>query len=442
MNQDIFAQRRQRFYQHMQGGMAVLFSAPHATRNADSHYEYRTCSYFYYLTGVREEHAAAIFLPGSDKPFHLFVMPKNAEAEMWEGKRHGVEGAKSHFGADEAHPIDEFDAVFKKLLKTTETLFYPLGLHAEHDRKIMQMVQDHYPNPRFGDKYFRNITKVQGILDRMRLVKDVAEIELLRKNGVNSSIAHRKAMEFTRPGMYEYQVEAEIEYWFRYGGADDLAYSSIVAGGDNATILHYKTNRDLLKDNTLLLIDAGGEMDLYASDITRTFPVSGKFTPAQRRLYDLVLKSQLVAIEAVKPGLPFHQVHKASVDVLVEGLLSLGLLQGKHEEIVKDRKNYAAFYPHGTSHWLGLDVHDAGEYYDATGESVLLAPGNVLTVEPGIYIPADRMDVPAEYRGIGIRIEDDILVTAGGREVLTIGAPKDSEEIESVVGRSDRAKKI
>jgi Xaa-Pro aminopeptidase len=272
----------------------------------------------------------------------------------------------------------------------------------------------------------------------MRKVKNEAELEVIRRNCKNSALAHRKAMETTRPGQWEYQTEAEIEYWFRHGGADDLAYASIVAGGNNATVLHYKTNRDPLKNETLLLIDAGGEMDLYASDITRTYPVNGKFTKAQAAIYEIVLQAQKEAIAAVKPGVRFHDIHALTVNVLVAGLVRLGLLSGKVEDLVKDRKNYVAFYPHNTSHWLGLDVHDVGDYYNSDNESMPLEVGNILTIEPGIYIGEDRTDVPAEYRGIGIRIEDDILVTPRGYENLTVDAPKEIAEIESIVGTKAR----
>lgn len=439
MNQEIFAARRRAFLDRVgKDGMAVLFSAPHAKRNDDVHYEYRTDSYFYYLTGFREQEAAAIFLPGSDQPYRLFVMPKNPEMEMWEGKRWGVEGARSEFKADAAFPIEEFEAEFRKNLKTASALYHNLGNYAEHDDLVFKVLKEHHPNPRRGEKKFEKLVNVKDILAPMRKIKDPAEMDLLRRSGRNTALAHRKAMEFTRPGMWEYQVEAEIEFWFRHGGAEDLAYSSIVGGGNNATVLHYKTNRDQLRDGDLLLIDAGGEMDLYASDITRTFPVNGKFTPAQRRIYELVLKSQKEAIALVKPGVKFADIHTRTVEVLVDGLLSLGLLQGKAEEIVKDRSKYVMFYPHNTSHWLGLDVHDCGDYMK-DGVSLPLEVGNYLTIEPGIYIGADRTDVPAEYRGIGIRIEDDVFVTATGSEVTTGDAPKEVDEIEAIVGTGRKA---
>jgi Xaa-Pro aminopeptidase len=439
MNQELFAARRKAFLERLpQGSMAVLFAAPHSKRNDDVHYEYRSCSYFYYLTGVREQEAAAIFLPGSSVPYRLFLLPKNPEMEMWEGKRIGVEDGKRVFQADETHPIADFEKVFREQLKQAEALFYTLGNYPEQDELIFRVIREHHPNPRRGEKKFVRLEKVQEILNPMRKVKDAAEADLLRRNCRNTALAHKRAMEFTRPGQWEYQVEAEIEYWFRYGGADDLAYASIVAGGNNATVLHYKTNRDRLRDGDLLLIDAGGEMDLYASDITRTFPVNGKFTPAQRRIYELVLKAQKETIAIVKPGVRFAEVHKRSVEVLVEGLLGLGLLKGNAEELVKDRIHYAAFYPHNTSHWLGMDVHDCGDYFLADKSSIPLEAGNVLTIEPGLYISADRTDVPEEYRGIGIRIEDDLLVTASGNEVLTADAPKEVAEIEAIVGKGSR----
>ncbi len=437
MKQDIFAARRRAFLDRLgNNAMAVLFAAPHAKRNDDVHYEYRTCSYFYYLTGVREQEAAAIFLPGNDAPYRLFVRPKNPEMEMWEGKRVGVEGAKSIFQADQAHDIHELETNFRELLKTVDTLYHTLGNFPEQDDFVFRVLKEHSPNPRRGEKTFHRLMKTQDILNPMRKIKSSAELEIIRENCRNSGIAHRKAMEFTRPNHYEYQVEAEIEYWFRHGGADDLAYSSIVAGGNNATVLHYKTNRDRLKDGDLLLIDAGGERDVYASDITRTFPVNGKFTPAQKKIYEIVLKAQKEAIKTVKPGMRFHDVHKRTVEVLVEGLVDLGLLKGDPKEIAKDRNKYVSFYPHNTSHWIGLDVHDCGDYFLPDGSSIPLEVGNMLTIEPGIYISEDRTDVPAEYRGIGIRIEDDVLVTESGREVLTEDAPKEIAEIEALVGKA------
>lgn len=260
MKQEVFLQRREKFMKSLNGSMAILFAAPYAKRNDDVHYEYRTCSFFYYLTGVREQESAAIFMPGSDKPYRLFVMPKNPEMEMWEGKRVGVEAAKSVFMADATYDIHELEKEFTLALKQSDSLYHLIGSFSEQDDFVFRILKDHVPNPRRGEKNFQSLKNVRDILAPMRKIKQPEEVELLRKNGKNSALAHRKAMEFTRPGMYEYQVEAEIEYHFRAGGAEDLAYSSIVAGGNNATILHYKTNRDQLKDGDLILIDAGGEM--------------------------------------------------------------------------------------------------------------------------------------------------------------------------------------
>jgi Xaa-Pro aminopeptidase len=435
MKQEIFALRRKAFLEKMRpGSMAVFFAAPHAKRNDDVHYEFRTSSYFYYLTGVREQESAAIFLPGSDQPYRLFVMPKNAEKEMWEGKRVGVEASKRVFMADETYSIDDFEKEFRSQLKQADSLYHLLGTFPEQDDFVFRVLKDHTPNPRRGEKKFIRLEKAQEILNPMRKVKDEAELEVIRRNCRNTAIAHRKAMEFTKPHHTEYQVEAEIEFWFRHGGADDLAYASIVAGGNNATVLHYKTNRDPLKDGELLLIDAGGEMDLYASDITRTFPVNGKFTKAQREIYEVVLKSQKDAIQAVRPGVRFHDIHRIAAESLVDGLIKLGLLKGSREEILKDPSKYRAFYPHNTSHWIGMDVHDCGDYFLPDQSSMPLEAGNFLTIEPGIYISSERTDVPVEYRGIGIRIEDDVLVTANGFEVLTADAPKEIAEIEAIVG--------
>lgn len=439
MNQEIFANRRKAFLSKLPpGSMAVLMAAPHAHRSADTHYEYRTSSYFYYLTGVREQEAAAIFLPGTDKPYQLFLMPKNPEMEMWEGKRIGVEEGKRVFHADATFDCHDFEKEFRAQLKHADVLYHLLGNYSAHDDLVFRVLKDHAPNPRRGEKKFVRMEKAQEILNSMRKVKTAAELEVIRAACKNSGVAHRKAMEFTKPGQWEYQVEAEIEFWFRYGGADDLAYASIVAGGNNATVLHYKTNRDQLSDGDLILIDAGGELDLYASDITRTYPVNGKFTKAQREIYEITLDAQKKAIAAVKPGVRFDDVHKVAVEALVAGLVRIGLLKGKVEEIVKTPSLYSSFYPHRTSHWIGLDVHDCGDYYLPDGSSIPLEVGNMLTIEPGIYISNERTDVPAEYRGIGIRIEDDVVVTASGCEVLTGDAPKEIAEMEALIGTGAR----
>jgi Xaa-Pro aminopeptidase len=434
-NPEVFRIRQQRFLKEIgPGSLAVLFAAPHAKRNADNHYEYRTCSNFYYLTGYSDEEAVAIFQPGAKEPYRLFVLPNNAEKEMWEGKRYGVEGSKKQFNPDACYAVEDFDKIFRASIKEAESIYYAMGDFAEWDDRVLGVLRSYVPNLRAGDKPFSAVKKIQDILGKMRLVKDDAEAALMRKNCRNSALAYKEVMATTKPGMYEYQVGAKIAYEFTKGGAETLAYGSIIAGGNNACVLHYKTNRDQLKDGTLLLIDAGGEMGHFASDITRTFPVNGKFTTAQKQIYEIVLRSQKAAIADCRVGVKFVDVHKKASEVLVEGLLSLGLLKGTKEEHLKPSKEFVSFYPHRTGHWIGLDVHDAGAYMDSSGQSVPLAAGNCLTVEPGIYIDQNRTDVPVEFRGIGIRIEDDILVTNGEPENLTQDAPKEVAEIEALVG--------
>lgn len=432
----VFKQRQAKFLKELgPGSLAVLFAAPHAKRNADNHYAYRTCSNFYYLTGYSDEEAVALFQPGAKEPYRLFVLPNNPEKELWEGKRYGVAGSKQVFEPDAAYDVASFIDTFKAALKESDTLYYAMGEFSEWDDKVLGIVKDYHPNPRAGDRPFKGVKKVQEILGRLRSIKDEIELGLIRKNCKNTALAHKSAMVATKPGMWEYEVEAHIEYEFKKGGAETLAYGCIVGGGNNACVLHYKTNRDQLKDGTILLVDAGGEMGHYASDITRSYPVNGKFTPAQKKIYELVLKSQKAAIAMCKPGVTFLDVHKKASQVLAEGLMELGFLKGSLEEHLKPSKEFVSFYPHRTGHWLGLDVHDLGAYYDEQGKSVTLVPGNILTVEPGIYIDESRTDVPAEYRGIGIRIEDDILVTNGEPENLTKDAPKEVAEIEALMGK-------
>ncbi len=434
MNIEVFSQRRTQFFQQLGKASAILFAAPSQVRNDDNSFPYRTCSFFYYLTGCREPNAAAIFSASSKAPFQLFVQPKDSMAEVWNGRRLGVDLAKDVYGADACYSIELWEEKFKQTLPHTEELFLLMGIHRKQENHVLDILRNHFPNRKNGEREVVAIRKLQSILSPMRMVKDSGELALMRENCTNSARAHAKAMAATRPGLFEYQIAAEIEFQFKYQGASDLAYPSIVAGGENALILHYVDNKDVLRDGDLLLIDAGGERGLYASDITRTFPVNGKFSPAQRQLYEIVLQSQKAAIQAVRPGARFHDAHDAALRVLLEGLLRLKILTGSVEELMKDRKSYGAFYPHGTSHWLGLDVHDAGATYQRSGESVILVPGNVLTVEPGLYMPTDDARVPAEFRGIGIRIEDDVLVTESGREVLTEGVPKEIAAIEALVG--------
>ncbi len=433
MNQTYFKQRRDKFLTQIGDGIAVLFAAPSVARNADTYFPYRTDSYFYYLTGVSEANAIAVFAPNTDKPFRLFVEPKNDSKELWEGKMLGIEGATSLCHPDACQPVKEFEETFLKLLRKAGKVYCQLGLYAEYDKKLLGYISAYRPRPRDGDRLVQGLASVVPVLSELRKVKDGFEIEVMRRACENTAQGHVVAMKRTKPGRYEYEVAADMEAAFCRGGAQDLAYPSIVGSGANATVLHYTTNRDQLKDGDLLLIDAGGEMDLYASDITRTFPVSGKFSAAQKRIYELVLASQEAAIAAAQPGKAYHGMHDKAVEVLIDGLIDFKLMAGTRAEIL-EQGTYRKYYPHNTGHWLGLDVHDAGGYFKDDFSSVELVAGNVFTVEPGLYFPASDRSVPEEYRGIGIRIEDDILITKTGHENLTESVPKSIAAIEDLVG--------
>ncbi len=431
MDQNIFHERRSKFLAELGDAVAVFFTSPEVLRNGDSHYPYRPDSSFYYLTGYTEEKAIAIFAPHTSTPYRLFVPPKDPSKELWVGKRMGVEEAKAQLKPNACFPLADFEKEFFPLLRKTGKVYYPMGVYREVDATMQKYMQAFSSNPRRGEKAIEGVFSTAPILARQRMVKDAHEIEIMRSSAKNSAKAHRDGMALTTVNQYEYQLAAEIERSFFLGGAQALAYPSIVGGGNNATVLHYTQNRSVLEDGDLVLVDAGGELDLYASDITRTFPVNGRFTSAQKRIYEIVLEAQKQAIAVARSGNPYDYMHKKSLEVIVDGLLDLGFLKGN--QIIKEKK-YKSFFPHSTGHWLGLDVHDAGVYFTDSGESIPLVPGNICTVEPGIYISKDRDDVPPEYRGIGVRIEDDILVTTGDPEVLTSGAPKEVDDLEALVG--------
>lgn len=436
MEPSIFQKRREEFMTQMDKGIAIFFAAPTVLRNGDSRYPYRADSSFYYLTGYAEEQAIAILAPGTEHPFRLFVQPRDPARELWVGKRMGVKEAEALLKPDLCLPLASFEEEFSKLLKRAGRVYYPMSECSHMALNVQRQVHGFRPNLRLGEQSLEGVFDTTSLLASQRVVKDDSEIALMRKNGKNSARAHCSAMSVTRPGKFEYQIAAEIESAFFKGGAEALAYPSIVGGGNNATVLHYCSNRDELKEGSLLLIDAGGEMNLYASDITRTFPVNGKFTEPQRNIYRIVLEAQKQVIAMVRPGIAYHSMHDRAVEVIVEGLLDLGLLEGEREKII-EKKAYLSFFPHGTGHWLGLDVHDVGNYFTPAGESMSLVSGNIFTVEPGIYIGGDREDVAAEYRGIGVRIEDDVLVTEGGCEVFTSDVPKEISEIEALVGSAN-----
>jgi Xaa-Pro aminopeptidase len=412
--------------------VAILPAAREATRSNDTEYRFRQDSDFYYLTGFNEPDAVAVVAPSREAPYTLFVRPRDREKETWTGRRAGVEGAKELYGADAAFPVEEFDAKLREMLDGAATLYYRLGGgHAELDSKV---VAELARMRQLGWRRARpphTVTDPGLLVHEMRLFKTDEEVALMRRAADIASEAHREAMRAARPGMKEYEVEALIEYAFRRAGASGPAYNSIVGGGANATILHYVENSAELRDGDLLLVDAGAEYEGFASDITRTFPVNGRFTRAQRELYQLVLGCERECIEMARPGVTLEEMHDRSVEILTEGMLRLGLLKGDAAKLIEEGE-HKKFYMHRLSHYLGLDVHDVGAYH-LDGRPRPLAPGMVITVEPGLYIPEDSEGVPDEFRGVGIRIEDDVLITSEGPRVLTDRAPKEVEEIEALM---------
>jgi Xaa-Pro aminopeptidase len=424
-----YAERRRRLADAMGAGVAVVATAPERPRNRDSYFPYRFDSHFYYLTGFPEPEAVLVVVGGPQARSILFCREKSAERELWEGLRFGPEGARERFGLD-TQPIAALDETLEQLVENQPALYYPVGAAPEWDARAMRWLNAVRARSRAGVTAPERLQDVRALIDEMRLFKDEHELGVMRRAATISSAAHRRAMRATRPGKMEYEIEAELLYEFRRHGAQFPAYWPIVAGGANACVLHYVSNDAPLSDGDLLLIDAGCELDGYASDITRTFPVNGRFTQAQRDVYELVLSAQLAAIEKVRAGSAWNDPHDAAVRVLAQGLIDLGLLQGSLAEAL-EKETYKRFYMHRTGHWLGLDVHDAGEYKQA-GAWRKLAPGMTLTVEPGLYIRAAE-DVPASLAGIGIRIEDDVLVTAGGCEVLSAEAPKRIDDLEALV---------
>ena len=423
----IYRQRRERLARALQAGVAVIATAPERLRNRDSHYPYRFDSHFYYLTGFTEPEAVLVLL--SDKSI-LFCRERDPEREVWDGHRYGPEAARERFGFDEAYPIAALDETLAKLLENQPALAYAVGADAEWDARAMRWLNAVRARVRAGIAAPDRVQDVRSLIDEMRLVKDAHELAIMRRAAAIAAGAHRRAMRAARPGRMEYEIEAELLYEFRRGGAQFPAYSPIVAGGANACVLHYVTNDAPLRDGELLLVDAGCELDGYASDITRTYPVGGRFGGAQRAVYDIVLAAQAAAVGKVRPGSAWNEPHDAAVKVLAQGMLDLKLLQGSLEAVL-ERETYKRFYMHRTGHWLGLDVHDTGDYKRA-GAWRPLAPGMALTVEPGLYIRAAG-DVPPELHNTGVRIEDDVVVTAQGCEVLTAEAPKGIDDIEALM---------
>ncbi len=428
----MYADRRAQVLSRLGGAVMVVRSNPEQTRSADTHFKFRQDSDFHYLTGFDEPDSVLVLTPGhAEHRYVLFVRARDPEKETWNGRRAGVEGAVERFGADAAFPIAELDARLPGYLESAATLYFTPGIDDEFNRRMDAMLAAARRGRQRSGKGPVARADHGQIVHPLRLVKSAAEVALLRRACAISAYAHNAALAATRPGKNEREIEALVDYAFRAQGGDAPGYNTIVAGGVNATILHYTENEMPLADGTLLLIDAGCEYQGYTADVTRTFPVGAGFTPDQRAVYDIVLAAQKAAIAATRPGVRFDDVHHAALTVLVAGLVRLGVLEGEVDELIA-QKAFQPFYMHRTSHWLGLDVHDAGLYVDDAGKSRLLEPGMVLTIEPGLYFGDSGVASAARYHGIGVRIEDDVLVTPTGCEVLSEDALKEPGDIERV----------
>jgi Xaa-Pro aminopeptidase len=435
VNIDVFKERRARLAAQMGSGVAIVPTAPERVRNRDSHFPYRFDSYFYYLTGFREPEAVLVIVAGEPPRSVLFCRERNPEREIWDGFRHGPDGARADFGFDEAHPVARLDELLPGLLADCGSVYCHLGADAGWDARVVGWVNQVRAEARRGIAAPTEIRDVHTLLDEMRLFKDQGELALMRRAATIAAAAHRRAMRAARPGRGEFEIEAELLHEFRRQGAQGPSYTPIVASGEHACVLHYVSNDGMLDDGALLLIDAGCELDGYASDVTRTFPVNGRYSGPQRAVYELVLAAQAAALGQVRPGNAWDAPHTAAVRTLARGMIDLGLLTGSLDEVV-ERETFRRFYMHRTGHWLGLDVHDAGDYKRG-GAWRKLEPGMVLTVEPGCYIRAAD-GVPEEFAGIGVRIEDDVLVTDGGYEILTHEAPKTIAEVEALMAGADK----
>ncbi len=439
--QEYARRRRELMAQMAPNSIAILPAAPERIRNRDIEYPYRQDSDFHYLTGFPEPAAVIALVPGRPHgEFVMFVRERDRTAEIWNGYRAGPEGACSQYGADDAFPISDIDEILPGLIEGRDRLYYDMGREPEFDRTVMSWVNSIKAKVRTGAHPPGEFVALNHLLHDMRLFKSAAEMKLMRRSAQIGADAHRRAMEKCVPGMYEYQLEAEFQHEFIRHGARYPAYSPIIGGGRNACILHYRENDALLKNGDLLLIDAGCEYQHYASDITRTFPVSGRFTKEQQALYELVLAAQLAAIAEVKPGNHWNVPHEAVIDVLTQGLVDLGLLNGEVKEL-KEAEAYRRFFMHRTGHWIGMDVHDVGDY-KVDNEWRVQEVGMVMTVEPGLYISPDEETVDEKWRAIGIRIEDDVAVIKGGRDVLTESAPKTVTDILAAMAEGAKTRVI
>ncbi|MEN8106918.1 MAG: Xaa-Pro aminopeptidase [Pseudomonadota bacterium] len=427
-----FTRRRKQLMRMMgRNSIAIIPTAPERIRNRDVEFPFRADSDFYYLTGFAEPEAVAVLAPGRKHgEYLLFCRERDPKMEAWTGRRAGTEGAIQDYGADDAFPIGDIDDILPGLLEHCERVFYTMGNDPAFDRRIMEWVKRIRQGDRNGMRAPDEFVSLEHLLHDMRLYKSRSEIRVMRSAAKVACRGHRRAMQVCRPGIYEYEIEAELLYEFRRAGMVP-AYTSIVGGGENGCILHYTENASELQEGDLLLIDAGSEYDCYASDVTRTFPVNGRFSALQKALYEVVLAAQLAAIKKVVPGNHWNSPHVAAVRTLSRGLIRLGILKGKLADLVR-QEAYRRFYMHRTGHWLGMDVHDVGDY-KVGGEWRVLEPGMVMTVEPGLYIPPGSRGVARKWWGIGIRIEDDVLVTKDGHDVLSAAAPKTVAEIESLM---------
>ena len=426
-----YQQRRQDLINHMEpNSIAILASANPLLRNGDSEYRFRQSSDLHYLTGFDEAHAVLVLIPGREKgECLLFCQEKDPLKELWNGRLLGPDAAILQLGVDDAFPITDIDDILPGLIEGCERVYYAMGKDEQFDHRVMEWVKVVRLKVRSGVHSPGEFMVLDHLLHEMRLIKSKAELDIMRESGQIAVRAHKRAMQVSKPGLFEYQVEAEFMHEFFRSGCRAPAYTSIVAGGANACILHYNENNMVLNNGDLLLIDAGCEYEYYASDITRTFPVNGRFSPEQKAIYELVLKAQLAAIEQVKPGNHWNDPHDTTVKVLTAGLVELGLLQGEVDKLIESGA-YRDFYMHRAGHWLGMDVHDCGDY-KIDGKWRQLEPGMVLTVEPGLYVAVNNEKVEPRWRGIGVRIEDDVAVTRSGYEVLTSGLPKTVAEIET-----------
>jgi Xaa-Pro aminopeptidase len=426
--------RRRKKLMDMMGdeSIAIIPTAPVYIRNRDVEFPFRPDSDFYYLTGYPEPEAVAVLVPDRHQgEYVLFCRENDPVMETWNGRRAGLDGAVGRYGADDAFPIGDLDEIIPGLLEDRQRIFYTMGNNSAFDQRVLGWVNQVRKRARTGVSAPDEFISLNHLLHEMRLYKSRAEIAAMRKAAKISAAAHKRAMQICRPGMFEYQIEAELKYTFMKLGAREPAYPPIVGGGANSCILHYTENNQMLNDGDVLLVDAGAEYNSYASDISRTFPVNGRFSTAQREAYELVLAAQAAAIRKIRPGNHWNEPHEAAIEILTEGMVDLGILKGRPKQLIKDQA-YTKYYMHRTGHWLGMDVHDVGDY-KVEGEWRTFEPGMVMTVEPGIYLPAGSKGLAKKWWNIGIRIEDDVLVTETGHDILTRDAPKTIDEIESLM---------